>query len=195
MVVVDETEPSAEPADVVVIADQTEPSAETPPPLPEVLHRWRRFETFWYPDGKWSTWHHGIVDLKALWPLKPNCSEGTLLKTAVKRAKHVLDLRDAVFKIGICTCLATRWLMYRDHHTSKWPPSHLFVLLTIPGRTAAGWAEAALIREMRSLLYPGHHNINLLTHDGGGTGPRTFENADRLLYLAARPTPGQLGHF
>ena len=74
-----QTEPSAEPADVVVIADQTEHSAETPPPLPEVLHRWKRFETFWNPDGKWSTWHHGILDLRALWPLKPNCSEGTLL--------------------------------------------------------------------------------------------------------------------
>ena len=68
VVVVDETEktgPSAEPPDVVVIADQTEPSAETPPPLPEVLQCWRRFETFWYPEGKWWTWHHGIVELKA----------------------------------------------------------------------------------------------------------------------------------
>ena len=77
--------------------------------------------------------------------------------------------------------------MYQDHE-SKWKPSHLFILLRIKGREAAGFAEAGLIDSCRALNVDMKLNINIRNKDLGGTGPRQDPEATRILYVAALPT-------
>ena len=88
-----------------------------------------------------------------------------------------LKQRDAYFKIGMASNLATRWLMYKQPD-NKWTPSHLGILMEIQGRVAAGMAESALIAMISSTDMPALYNINWKNGDKGGTGPR----ADDLLY-------------
>ena len=62
-------------------------------------------------------------------------------------------------------------------------------MLDVYGRTAVGYAEAALIRMMRDCdLYDDGYNINHRTGDKGGSGPRRIEHEfdTYFVYLAVK---------
>ena len=149
---------------------------------------WRRYEVPLDPNNLWWTWNAGIIDLTRLWAdCKPNRSEGFLLNLTCRRARWIIDGRRCMFKVGMTTNIGVRWRGYLKH--SGWKPSHLFLLHTVKNRVAAGYVEAAIIRELRH-IEPACDNINGLTKDAGGTGQRAPALSDAVYYayLGVRPT-------
>ena len=165
-----------------VVPEPASAAAVQPPVLD-----WRRFEVLLHRDQQWWAWDRGIVNLKALYPLQPNASSGVRLRTALEMVKWVVLRRDCQFKVGMTTCLGTRWLIYNDRE-ANWKPSHMFVLLPVQRFEAAGWSEAGLIRACRELRVDIHMNMNLAHRDAGGTGNNSFPDAVRWIYVAALPT-------
>ena len=147
---------------------------------------WRRYQVWLHRDFGWWQRPSGIIDLQALERPRLNASEGMLLELAFRLVKTIVLAHDCYFKIGMCSDLESRWLLYQDRD-SKWRPSHLCILMPVKGRSAAGWAEAALICMCRELHIDSHLNVNLKHKDRGGTGSRLFEDAIRYLYLAVLP--------
>ena len=91
---------------------------------------------------------HGIIDARVLFYIEnQNLSEGGKLELAVRRCNWALGRHACEFKVGIARELGVRFQMYRNS-PDRWQPTHLFILLEVVGRTAAGYAEAALIRTL-----------------------------------------------
>ena len=128
----------------------------------------------------WPDLPNGVFDLRIGFPMKT--SEGMKLRQAFAACMYFLAKRDAYFKIGMASNLATRWLMYQQPGNS-WTTSHLGVLMAIEGRVAAGMAESALIAMLTSTDLPANHNINWKHGDKGGTGPRPVETEHSLHYV------------
>ena len=150
---------------------------------------WRDFEVRIYRAGDWWNGASGIIDARVIHFTKnSNACEGAKLDVAFNRCTWALRRHACEFKVGIARLLGARWQMYQAS-TDKWQPTHLIILLEVPGRTAAGYAEAALIRMLwDSDLYDDMHNINYRNNDKGGTGPRQpeHEHAVYFVYLAVK---------
>ena len=88
------------------------------------------------------------------------------------------------FKVVMARSLGCRWQMYRE--TTGWRPTHLWMLLKVQGREAAGYAESALITMLQTLDLPANLNMNFKTSGKGGTGPRKPEQMHDtyFIYLA-----------
>ena len=150
---------------------------------------WREFQVYLNRCTDWWNGASGIIDARVIhYKKNSKVCEGTNLEAAFKRCAWALRRHTCEFKVGIARLLGTRWQMYQAC-TDKWQPSHLLILLEVPGRAAAGYAEAALIRTMwDSDLYDDMHNINYRNGDKGGTGPRQLEHehAVYFVYLAVK---------
>jgi len=87
----------------------------------------------------------------------------------------------------MASMLGDRWRLYRES-AHKWQPTHMFILMVVGGKEAAGFAEAGLIAMMRSYHVDGDLNINSRNRDRGGTGPRPEERTHmpHYIYLACR---------
>ena len=150
---------------------------------------WRGFKVCINRTGDWWNGARGIIDARVIhYKKNSNLSEGTHLEIAFARCTWALRRHTCEFKVGIARELGTRWQMYQES-TDKWQPTHLLILLDVPGRSAAGYAEAALIRMIwDSDMYDDMHNINYRNGDKGGTGPRQLEHehAVYFVYLAVK---------
>ena len=122
-----------------------------------------------------------------LFPIRPRASEGVQLRTAIDMIKWVLRRRSCEFKVGVATALGYRWQMYRGSD-STWKPSHMFILLRVTGRVAAGWAETVLIHACETVhVPPACCNMNAMRNDLGGAGSASSPDAVRYVYLAVSP--------
>lgn len=150
---------------------------------------WRGFKVCINRTADWWNGARGIIDARVIhYKKNSNLSEGTHLEVAFARCNWALRRHECEFKVGIARLLGVRWQMYQES-TDKWQPSHLIILLDVQGRSAAGYAEAALIRMLwDSDLYDDVHNINYRNNDKGGTGPRQpeHEHAVYFVYLAVK---------
>ena len=148
---------------------------------------WHLYKVALMSDGKWWTWKMGIIDRRLVYRTSPNQSEGFKLHRIFWRMYSVLAERACFYKVGIAQDLAARWEMYQESESS-WKPSHLFILSDEANREAAGYVEAALIRENK---YRGRlksrdvNDINFIRQDPGGTGPR--KEGPYFVYLAVSP--------
>ena len=136
---------------------------------------------------KWWTWSPGIADTRLVNYRCDNASEGKQLWAAFSRLRYVLNRTacECEYKIGIASNLAERWLLYQAAEPGKWKPSHLFILLEVPDRCSAGFAEAGLIgMSTATKAFQEHKNINVLNSDLGGTGPR--KDSPYFVYLAVK---------
>ena len=150
---------------------------------------WKPYKVGIYPDNKWWLWGSGIIDLRGIiLGLQPSMSEGTLLRKGFAGIKWVLRQQACEHKVGIARLLGVRWEHYQNQDARNWRPSHLFVLLKVQGRVAAGFTEAGLISMQLSLSTPADYNRNLENNDIGGTGPRRDEDMDApyFIYLATK---------
>ena len=164
-----------------------------PLPLPTTVDtaadEWTEFKVYMRPDNKWWTWDRGIIDIRLRSGAAAQVSEGSQFRRAFSDIQWVLRRHPCEFKVGITGHIAKRWCSY-NQPSSTWVPSHLFFLLMVPGRIAAGYVEGGLICACESLdLDHGRFNINLRHKDSGGTGANNGEFAedDHFIYLAVRP--------
>ena len=136
--------------------------------------------------GWWEV-PHGIFDMRAAFRTDDTAAEGTKLNAAFKACMWVLRKHGCQFKIGLASMLGDRWRLYRES-SHKWQPTHMFILMVVCGREAAGFAEAGLIAMLRSCDFDVNLNINSKTCDRGGTGPRPEErkHMPHCIYLACR---------
>ena len=173
-----EAEPSEE-------ANRTHTSADTPA---EQHDNWMTYKVHMHKDNDWWCWDEGIVDLRLLSLLQDNASEGTQYRAALRRCMWVVRRRPCKFKVGMASNLGTRWEYYKED--TAWKPSHLFIILRVDGRVAAGFVESALISQLTSSNLPACDNMNFNRGDHGGTGPirPDLVNAPHWIYLAVRPT-------
>ena len=150
---------------------------------------WRAFKVCMHRTTDWWNGASGIIDARVIhFQKNPTACEGTKLEVAFNRCTWALRRHECEFKIGIARLLGSRWQMYQES-TDKWQPTHLFILLEVRGREAAGYVEAALIRMMwDSDKYDDMHNINYRNNDKGGAGPRQpeHEHAVYCVYLAVK---------
>ena len=129
----------------------------------------------------------GIFDLRFLYPVNNNASEGNMLRQALRACVYMLKKADAYFKVAMASNLASRWEMYRDiEDPHKFKPSHLCIVMDFEGRVAVGMAEAALIFMLSESDFPTCYNVNHMNNDRGGTGPRK-SNGKHYVYLALKP--------
>ena len=165
-------------------ANPTHTSADTPA---EQHDNWRTYLVRMHRDNDWWCWDEGIVDLRLLSILQDNASEGTQYRAAVRRCKWVVKRRSCQFKVGMASNLGRRWEFYKEE--TAWKPTHVFIILRVKGRVAAGFVEAALISMMTSSDLPVDDNMNFKRRDHGGTGPMRPDlvNAPHWIYLAVQP--------
>ena len=85
--------------------------------------------------------------------------------------------------------LGVRWEEYQK--TTKWRPTHTFLLAEVRGRAAAGFLESALIVLVLDLEVDANHNQHFQNSDMGGTGPRLedFLDDQYFVYLATKAVP------
>ena len=149
---------------------------------------WIRYEVRLNRNYEWYEAPPGIFDLRFRFPVHDKASEGTRLQQAIRACNYILGKAEAYFKVGMATNLGTRWEMYRDcEDPHKFKPSHLFIVMDVVGREAAGMAESALISMLRDK--PALYNVNFLNKDKGGTGPRFPGPIVHYLYLALKVAP------
>ena len=165
----------------VVLRDKKEADSDEPPD-------WTEFKVWMYKDDKRFQWPEGIIDIRVKLRGKELCSEGPQLRAALGFVRWVLRQHQCEFKVGMCHHLGGRWLLYKES-VNKWQPTHLFILLQAPNRSAVRFAEAGLIAMCEGLDVRPRHNMNLRNRDLGGTGPRSeFEYEPHWLYLAVKST-------
>ena len=90
-------------------------------------------------------------------------------------------------KIGMCSNISIRWTMYMETPAGRWQPNVLFLLVTVDGRSAAAFLEAALINHIAGKYEDS--SINMLRRDRGGEGPPRPHSRFRphTVYAAVSP--------
>ena len=179
---------AADRGEVCVPAGSRDRSPRRPSQRQVDNENWIRYEVRLNKNYAWYETPPGIFDLRINFPVHDRASEGTRLQQAIRACNYILGKAEAYFKVGMATNLGTRWEMYRDcEDPHKFKPSHLFLVMDIVGREAAGMAESALISMLRDK--PVCHNVNFLNKDKGGTGPRFPGPIVHYLYLALKVAP------
>ena len=139
-----------------------------------------------FRDIDWWDTEEGIFDARRQCPFQNPLSEGGRFRAALKACMVVLAKHTCEFKIGMARSLGIRWVQYKN--TDGWQPTHLWLLLEVEGRVAAGYAESGLISKLQDAGLPLDKNINFKNGDHGGTGPRPSNQMfdTYFVYLAVK---------